>query len=202
VSLVPRPWYPRATPSTYAVLASPQVASRPSPLSQTSPPAGDSPAQSDAEVERPVSWSEQVEAAEERGELEGGPMSTLPGDEPVAHVLAMEEETIHEDPPASPRSPGHDDSVWEDLARALAAAEEFMGEPEAPIGPPLNPWQATLLDLVRPHWLKGEAGISANVRALIQDHGLDYSAAALDRALAWLLLQRRDIQARTTHGSR
>jgi len=41
----------------------------------------------------------------------------------------------------------------------------------------------------------GEAGISANVQALIHDHGLDYSAAALDRALAWLLLQRRDIAA-------
>ena len=68
-----------------------------------------------------------------------------------------------------------------------------MGEPEAPVGPSLHPSQATLLDLVRPHWLQGEAGIPANVRALTQDHGLEYSAAALDRALAWLLLQRRDI---------
>jgi len=31
------------------------------------------------------------------------------------------------------------------------------------------------------------------VRALIHDHGLEYSAAALYRALAWLLLQRHDI---------
>jgi len=68
-----------------------------------------------------------------------------------------------------------------------------MGDPEAPSEPPLHPSQVTLLDFVRPHWLQGEAGIAANVRALIHDHGMDYSAAALDRALAWLLLQRRDI---------
>jgi len=68
-----------------------------------------------------------------------------------------------------------------------------MGEPEAPLGPSLNPWQATPLDFVRPHWLQEEAGISVNVQALIHDHGMDYSAAAQERALAWLLLQRQDI---------
>jgi len=51
------------------------------------------------------------------------------------------------------------------------------------------------LDFVRPYWLKGEVGISANVQALIHDHGMDYSAAALDRTLAWLLLECRDIAA-------
>jgi len=175
VSSVPRPWFPRATRSTYTVLASPQVVSRPSPPSQTLPPVGDSLAQPDAEVERPVSWSEQVDVAEEHGELEGGPSSTLPGDESEDHSPAMEEEPIHENPPSSPRSPGHNDSIWEDLARASAAAEEFMGEPEAPLGPSLHHRQATLLDFVHPHWLRGEAGISANVRALIHDHGMDYS---------------------------
>jgi len=31
------------------------------------------------------------------------------------------------------------------------------------------------------------------------DHGLDYSPAALDTALAWMLLQRRDIAAHLRH---
>ena len=87
-------------------------------------------------------------------------------------------------------------TIWDDFARSDAAAEEFMGDPKAPTDAPLHPRQATLLDLVRPHWLQGEASIAANVRALIDEHGnhgMDYSAAALDRALAWLLLQRRDI---------
>jgi len=132
---------------------------------------------------------------EERGKLEGGPSSTLPCDEPEAQSLAIEEETIPEDPLASLQSTGHDDSIWEDLAKASAAAEEFMGEPEAPLGPSLQPRQATLLDFVHPHWLQGEAGISTNVQALIHDHGMDYSAGALDHALAWLLLQRCDIAA-------
>ena len=38
----------------------------------------------------------------------------------------------------------------------------------------------------------GEAGIPHQVRALLDDHGMDYSAAGLDCALAWLLIQRRD----------
>ena len=83
--------------------------------------------------------------------------------------------------------------IWDAFARADAAAEESMGEPEAPTDAPLHPSQATLLDFVHPHWLQGEAGIAANVRALIHEHAMDYSTAALDRALAWLLLQRRDI---------
>ena len=79
---VPRPWLHRAAPSTYAELVRPTVVCLPCPLPPTSPPVVDSPTPPGAEVEWPTSWGDQVEAAEERGELAGGPLSTLPGDEP------------------------------------------------------------------------------------------------------------------------
>jgi len=186
-SSVPRPWFPQMSlpprddvPTTGVV--------PPSSPPPTSPEVVATPMSVDAGVNEPsTSWGDQVEAAEARGELASGPASPSPtaelgGLDPATEVLSTPEELDNPD-----------ESVWDVLARATAAAEEFMGEPEAPSEPPLHPSQATLLDLVRPHWLQGEAGIAVNVCALIHDHGLDYSAAALDRALAWLLLQRRDI---------
>jgi len=151
--------------------------------------------QFDVEVERPVSWSEQVEAVEERGELEGGPMSTLPSDEPVAHILSMEEETIPEDPPSSPHSltmiiPSG--KTWPErqrLRRSLWASQKPLPNLH------LTPGRQHYWILSTLIGCGGEEGISANVHALIHDHGMDYSAAALDLAMAWLLLQRRDIAA-------
>ena len=92
-------------------------------------------------------WGDQVEAMEARGELEGGPASALPADEPEAQGPATEELSTPEEPSASPQSASPDESIWDVLARAAAAAEEFMGEPEAPSEPPLHPSQATLLHL-------------------------------------------------------
>ena len=52
---------------------------------------------------------------------------------------------------------------------------------------------------MRPLWLYGEQGVADNVRPLALDHGLDFSPEALDTALAWMLLHRRDIAAHLRH---
>ena len=77
---------------------------------------------------------------------------------------------------------------------APTAADNASG-PCTPAASPtraLNDQQKCLLSFIRPWWLQGEAGITHQVRALLDDHGMDYSAAGLDCALAWLLIQRRD----------
>jgi len=145
------------------------------------------------EEEQTATWGDQVEAAEQRGELGDEPPSTLTCDEPDGSDTRpyIVDDTPPSDVLTLPESTDPDLSVWEELA----AAEAFMGEPEATLSPSFHPLQAQLLEFVRPYWLQGEAGISQTVCASIHDHGMDYSAAALDRLAAWLLLQRRDIAA-------
>ena len=80
------------------------------------------------------------------------------------------------------------------MEEASAAADALLAAPsDVSYAPSIPPEQVHLLNLVRPYWLQGEEGISYAVHALAFDHGMDYSPAALDRALAWMLLQRRDI---------
>ena len=59
--------------------------------------------------------------------------------------------------------------------------------------------QKALLDLVRPLWLYGDQSVADNVRPLTLDYALDFSPEALDTAIAWMLLQRRDIAAHLRH---
>ena len=148
----------------------------------------------DAEKASPASWSEMVDEAEMRGELDVAPPDSFPWDEPAAQPSVVKTEQPQTDPSASPASAGSNDSLWEELAEASAAADALLAAPsDVTYAPTIPPEQVRLLDLVRPYWLKGEEGISHAVHALVFDHGMDYSPATLDHILAWLLLQRRDI---------
>jgi len=112
-------------------------------------------------------------------------------------------------PPVSPTVPGE---AWADnstpdtatpvpptgsvdiAATPTAELLDDVSEPSATrLDCGLHDQQKCLLTFTRPWWLQGEAGISHQVRALLDDHGMDFSAAGLERALAWLLIQRRDI---------
>jgi len=121
VTSVPRPWYPRVTPSTHIALATPTF-----PL-QTLPPAGGSVGSPTITAESLVSWGDLVDEAEERGELGEGPMSTLSGDKPIAEAPPMADESVFEDPPSSPRSPDRDDAAQDDLTSAPTAAVVPIG---------------------------------------------------------------------------
>jgi len=92
------------------------------------------------------------------------------------------------DAPASSGSAGSADSLWTELAEASAAADALLAAlPDASYTPTVHLEQAHVLDMIR------EESIMHAVRALAFDHGMDYSAAEMDRVLAWMLLQRRDM---------
>ena len=55
------------------------------------------------------------------------------------------------------------------------------------------------MDLVHPLWLYGDQSVTDNVRPLSLNHALDFTPEALDTAIAWMLLQRRDIAAHLRH---
>ena len=107
-------------------------------------------------------------------------------------VVSAAPDTVTAEP-----SPTVDDgaaiSTAKSTTEALATAECTPGASPSVARPKrgLDNQQKCLLTFTCPWWLQGEAGIPHQVRALLDDHGMDYSAAGLDCALAWLLIQRR-----------
>jgi len=84
-------------------------------------------------------------------------------------------------------------SCWAELVEAAEAADALeASSADVPYWADLHPDQAHALDIIRPRWLDGEA-IGHMARALVHDHGMDYSEAEMRRALAWMVLQRRDM---------
>ena len=99
-------------------------------------------------------------------------------------------------PPVSSADPD-DVTVWEtgeDVPKRDVGPQSVQ-----PVLPTLVSKQKALMDLVRPLWLYGGQGVADNVCPLALDHGLDFSPEALDTALAWMLLQCRDIAAHLHH---
>jgi len=161
----------------------------PPPPAEVSPPSP--PVDADTAASTPSSWSEQVGAAELTGELVDS-SEILP--EWAKPPLAVEASPPAADTLASPGFADTVDPLWSELVEASAAADALLAAPlDASYTSTVHPDQARVLDMIRPHWLQGEDSITHAVHALAFDQGMDYSAMEIDRALAWMLLQRRDM---------
>jgi len=114
------------------------------------------------------------------------PTGEAPTVGPVLETATAEPSSVAADAAATPAvEPAKETSATAEGAPAAAvpAVRPQRG---------LDDQQKCLLAFTRPWWLRGEASIPQQVHALVHDHGMDYSAAGLDCALAWLLIQRRD----------
>jgi len=199
---VPRPWLhipPQLAPSTYDTLATPAMICPPSLPPASADAATDSPSVPAEEPTHQASWGEMMDAAEAQGEFVD---NLHQPDDPGMWVGATPTNAaapLPQSPPSPPVPSADPDDVPVSDAEEDVPVRDVGPTPAPPVPPTLVSKQKALLDLVRPLWLYGEPSVADNVRPLAQDHGLDFSPKALDTALAWMLLQRRDIVAHLRH---
>jgi len=88
-------------------------------------------------------------------------------------------------------------SCWADLVEADEATDGAdaleASSADIPFWADLHPEQVRALDIIRPRWLDGEEAIGHMAGSLVHDHGMEYSEAEMRHALAWMVLQRRDM---------
>jgi len=200
---VPRPWLhipSQSTQSTYAALATPATICPASPPPAESAITVDPPSVSAESPSARTTWGDLMDAAEARGELveevaQSAADELWPGPVPAATVSSLSPSAA---PPANP------DDVPAPTGATSAPDEDVathdVSPTPAPTMPPLSvAKQKALLDLVRPLWLYGDQSVADNVRPLSLDHALVFSPEVLDTAIAWMLLQRRDMAAHLRH---